>query len=50
MATELIFEVIFISRSLDVNLDEPSLISEDNMSVFLNTSGPSSVLKKKHSY
>jgi hypothetical protein len=35
-------------RSLGVVLDGPALILGDNMSVVLNTTVPSSVLKKKH--
>jgi hypothetical protein len=35
-------------RSLGVDLDGPTLMINDNMSVVLNTSVPSSVLKKKH--
>jgi hypothetical protein len=35
-------------RSLGVVLDGPSLMLGDNMSVVLNTTVPSSVLKKKH--
>jgi hypothetical protein len=35
-------------RSLGVDLDGPTLMLGDNMSVVLNTSVPSSVLKKKH--
>jgi hypothetical protein len=35
-------------RSLGVNIDERTLMLGDNMSVVLNTSVPSSVLKKKH--
>jgi hypothetical protein len=35
-------------QSLGVVLDGPALILDDNMSVVLNTSVPSSVLKKKH--
>jgi hypothetical protein len=34
--------------SLGVDLDEPTLMLGDNMYVVLNTSVPSSVLKKKH--
>jgi hypothetical protein len=34
-------------RSLGVALDGPELMLGDNMSVFLNTKAPSSVLKKK---
>jgi hypothetical protein len=45
VATELILEVRFMLRSLGVDLEGPTL---DNMSVVLNTSVPSSVLKKKH--
>ena len=48
IATELILEVRFMSRLLGVALDGPTLILEDNMSVALNTSVPSSVLSKKH--
>jgi hypothetical protein len=35
-------------RSLRVALDGPALMLGDNMSVVLNTTVPSSVLKKKH--
>ena len=35
-------------QSLGVALDGPALMLGDNMSVVLNTSVPSSVLKKKH--
>jgi hypothetical protein len=35
-------------RSLGVDLDGPTLMMGDNMSVVLNASVPSSVLKKKH--
>jgi hypothetical protein len=35
-------------RSLGVVLDGPALMLGDNMSVVLNTTVPSSVLKKKH--
>jgi GTP cyclohydrolase II len=35
-------------RSLGVDLHGPTLMLGDNMSVVLNTSVPSSVLKKKH--
>jgi hypothetical protein len=48
IATELILEVRFMLRSLGVDLDSPTLMLGDNMSVVLNTSVPSSVLKKKH--
>jgi hypothetical protein len=48
VATELILEVRYMLRSLGVALDGPALILGDNMSVVLNTTVPSSVLKKKH--
>jgi hypothetical protein len=48
VATELILEIRYILRSLGVALDGPTLMSGDNMSVVLNTTVPSSVLKKKH--
>jgi hypothetical protein len=47
MATELILEIRFMLWSLDVTLDGPTLMLGDKMSVVLNTSVPSSVLKKK---
>jgi hypothetical protein len=37
-----------MKKSLGVDLDGPALMLGDIMSVFLNTSVPSSVLKKKH--
>ena len=48
IATELILEVRFMLRSLGVDLDVPTLMLGDTMSLILNTSVPSSVLKKKH--
>ena len=48
IATELIIEIRFMLRSLGVELEGPTLMLGDNMSVVLNTSVPSSVLKKKH--
>jgi hypothetical protein len=48
VATELILEVRYMLRSLGVALDGPTLMLGDNMSVVLNTTVPSSVLKKKH--
>jgi hypothetical protein len=48
IATELILEVRFKLRSLGVDLDGPALMLGDNMSVALNTSVPSSILKKNH--
>jgi hypothetical protein len=48
IATELIMEVCYMLRSLVVDLEGPPLMLGNNMSVILNTSVPSSVLKKKH--
>jgi hypothetical protein len=48
IATELILEVRYMLRSLRVALDGPVLMLGDNMSVVLNTTVPSSVLKKKY--
>jgi hypothetical protein len=48
MSTELILEIRYMLRSWRVALDGPELLLGDNMSVFLNTTVPSSVLKKKH--
>jgi hypothetical protein len=48
IATELILEVRYMLRSLGVALDGPALMLGDSMSVVLNTTVPSSVLKKKH--
>jgi hypothetical protein len=48
IANELILEVGFMLRSLGVDLDGPTLILGDNISVVVNTSVPSSVLRKKH--
>ena len=48
IATELILEVRYMLQSLGVALDGPALMLGDNMLVVLNTSVPSSVLKKKH--
>jgi hypothetical protein len=46
--TELIVEMRFMLRSLGVDLEKPALMLGDNISVVLNISVPSSVLKKKH--
>ena len=46
--TERILEIRFMLRSLWVALNGPTLMLGDNMSVVLNTTVPSSVLKKKH--
>ena len=48
IATELILELRYSLRMLGVPLDGPALMLGDNMSVVLNTTVPSSVLKKKH--
>jgi hypothetical protein len=48
IATELIVEIRFMLRSLGFDLEGPALMLGDNLSVDLNTSVPSSVLKKKH--
>jgi hypothetical protein len=48
VATELILETRYMLRSLGVALDGPSSILGDNVSVVLNTTVPSNVLKKKH--
>ena len=48
IATELILEVRYMLQSLGVALDGPTLMLDDNMLVVLNTSVPSSALKKKH--
>jgi hypothetical protein len=48
IATQLILEVRYMLWSLGVALDGPALMLEDDMSVVLNTTVSSSVLKKKH--
>ena len=48
IATELIMKLRYTLRMLGVPLDGPALMLGDNMSVVLNTTVPSSVLKKKH--
>jgi hypothetical protein len=48
IAMELIIEIRYMLRSLGVTLDGPALMLGDNMSVFLNTTVPSSVLKKNY--
>jgi hypothetical protein len=45
---ELILEIRYMLRSLGVALDGPELMLGDNVSVVLNATVPSSVLKKKH--
>jgi hypothetical protein len=48
IATELIMELRYMLRSLGVDLEGPKLMLGDYMSVVLNASVPSRVLKKKH--
>ena len=48
IATDLIIEMRYNLRALGVPLDGPALLLGDNQSVVLNTTVPSSVLKKKH--
>ena len=48
LASELIMEVRYTLRMMGVALDGPAMLLGDNMSVVLNTTVPSSVLKKKH--
>ena len=48
VATELIIETRYLLRCLGVPVEGPALMLGDNMSVVLNTTVPSSVLKKKH--
>jgi hypothetical protein len=45
---ELILEIRYMLRWLGLALDGPALMLGENMSVVLNTTVPSSVLKKKH--
>jgi hypothetical protein len=48
IATEFILEVRYMLRSLGMASDGPALMLGDNMSVILNTTVSSNVLKKKH--
>ena len=48
IAVELVVEMRYKLRMLGVPLEETSLLIGDNMSVILNTTLPSSMLKKKH--
>ena len=48
IATEVIMDIRYQLRMLGVPIDGPALLLGDNMSVVLNTTVPSSVLKKKH--
>ena len=48
MAIELILEYRYMLRMMGVNMEDSALLLGDNKSVVLNTTMPSSVLKKKH--
>jgi hypothetical protein len=48
IATELFLEARYLIWSLEVALDGSGLMLEDNMSLVVNTTVPSSVLKKNH--
>ena len=48
IATELILELRYMLRMIGVPIDGPAKLLGDNMSVVINTTVPSSVLKKKH--
>lgn len=48
VADELVMEYRYKLRMLGVSLEETSLLIGDNMSIILNTTLPSSMLKKKH--
>ena len=48
IAVELILEVRFTLRMMGVPVEKTSLLLGDNMSVLINTTIPSSMLKKKH--
>jgi hypothetical protein len=48
IAMDMIIEMRYILHMLGVPVDGPALILGDNNSVVLNTSVPSSILKKKH--
>ena len=48
IATEMVMEYRYVLRSLGVEIDGPALMLGDNNAVVLNTTLPSSQLKKKH--
>ena len=48
IAIDLIFEMRYEFRMLGIKLEKDTLMVGDNMSVVLNTTIPSSSLKKKH--
>ena len=48
IATELVMELRYTLRMIGVPVDGPAALLGDNMSVVINTTVPSSMLKKKH--
>lgn len=48
IATDIAIEYRYVLQMLGVPMDGPTLIMGDNKSVILNTTVPSSILKKKH--
>ena len=48
IAAEMVMEIRYVLRMLGVPVDRPALMLGDNQSVVLNTTMPSSALKKKH--
>ena len=48
IAIDLAIEMRYVLRMLGVKVEGPTLLLGDNKSVILNSSTPSSVLKKKH--
>jgi hypothetical protein len=48
IATDTIIELHYIRRMVGIPINGPALLLGNNNSVVLNTSVPSSVLKKKH--
>ena len=48
IATDLALEMRYVFKMLGVKVDGSTLMLGDNRSVILNTTVPSSVLKKKH--
>ena len=48
IATDIILEIRYSLRMMGVPIDGPALMLGDNRSVILNSTVPSSVLKKKH--
>ena len=48
IATDIILEIRYCLRMMGVPIDGPALMLGDNRSVILNSTVPSSVLKKKH--